>query len=646
MKRLSLFALVALGSLAPSPLDAQRSRAPQAERAPRLGPDEFRFRIVDADGRAVQAAEVRIAIDRVSPPVTPDPSGQRSPSTPPPAKLVEDLFASAGGMHTDSAGDVRVQWPRGRGLLLLARRGEDFAVSWFRGDWRETDGKYLRNRPQRVRLESDGAFPVLVLNSLGETVNATVFVRGNEWSARAGSARLRTGAVQCDATDPDERLVVGVDALLPTPVQMEIDAKRSRSELIVLRLPPVGSVHVDVLEPDGRRTKDHAYVTLRLAPESVPESARRFESASGPCAGAVTIDGVARFDYVGLGLELDASLTGIAVPTRIHGPSSPGETVSAQLDLEREPDARPASPPQPVASHSQTEGTLSGSLRLDPHVPADQIELVLSSRSDPANGREASASIDRAGRFSFAGFPVGPARLEVWPRSARILSNEERPVVQRLDLVVAEGENHELAPIDLRGKLFAHRVELDGLDPTRPFHARVFFTQSGRPLSKRCYERVFQLPLVFASPWPSVEAEIFAPGYRSLSLRGVGERVQIRLEPGIPVKLRLTTDGVLPAPPRYLKAVLVPAEEPDFGFDWEGPAFDATHTLTTTAWRPGRMQVRWIVARYGADRVQGGGAVAEVFPPQFVDVYESAYEQVFDVSISAEELARILRGYE
>jgi hypothetical protein len=125
-------------------------------------------------------------------------------------------------------------------------------------------------------------------------------------------------------------------------------------------------------------------------------------------------------------------------------------------------------------------------------------------------------------------------------------------------------------------------------------------------------------------------------------LHALAGRTEVELEPALPVRLLLGTDGALPAPPRRLKAVLAPPERSGIGIDWEGPAFGPEHEIRTCAWRPGRMQVLWIVAEYADDLSRGGGRVAEVFPPQFVDVLETAGEQVFELPIPAEELARIL----
>lgn len=158
-----------------------------------------------------------------------------------------------------------------------------------------------------------------------------------------------------------------------------------------------------------------------------------------------------------------------------------------------------------------------------------------------------------------------------------------------------------------------------------------------------CYEHAWQTAVTLFSPWQEIDVELFAPGYRCVSLRSVRRRVEVELEPAIPVKLELVTDGTLPAPPRYLKAVLVPVEHADIGIDWEGPAFGATREITTFAWKPGRMKVAWIEAHYGEGRGSGGGTVREVFPPQYVEVLESDQVQVFEVHLSAAQLERLFR---
>lgn len=163
----------------------------------------------------------------------------------------------------------------------------------------------------------------------------------------------------------------------------------------------------------------------------------------------------------------------------------------------------------------------------------------------------------------------------------------------------------------------------------------------GRPARSEFVElRFFDPGLEFVTPWPRVDLELFVPGYRSVALRAFGGRAEIALEPGLPVRLRLVTTGVLPAPPRDLHAVLVPVGEARVGIDWEGPAFGPTRELVTLAWGPGRMKVEWIVAEHGADGSQGGGIVREATEAQYVVLVDTTAEQVFELTLSAEDLAR------
>jgi hypothetical protein len=183
-----------------------------------------------------------------------------------------------------------------------------------------------------------------------------------------------------------------------------------------------------------------------------------------------------------------------------------------------------------------------------------------------------------------------------------------------------------------------------GSIPDRTLRARTLFGRARGAPDARDFGIFHGTPLVVVTPWKSIDIDLFVPGYRAVLLQDLGEHAEVELEPGLPVRLRLANDVVLPEPPRYLKAVLEPPEVAGLGIDWAGPAFGAEREIRITAFGSGRMLVRWIVETVQEDG-RGGGA-SWVQPPQFVDVRETAELQTFEVTISAAELARILREAE
>lgn len=637
MKRSFPTLLAVLALLAPPALGARLQREPDAVTPARF--DEIPFRFVGPDQRPLPGAEVRCVLEStVHAPSLP---GEPRPA---PADVVRALFERSGPvLDTDSDGVLRVQWPRQRGLLIAARHGERFGLAWMPHDWRESLGDRLAEQlPWTLSLDEGDEFPVLVEDARGERVtDAGLRVRCDAGSLGCGSSSLMVPPPpRWSGVDPP---VIGVDELLSPPIQQMLDPSK-RTQLTVLRLPPTGSVEIELRTADGQPYLQGTLVTLSLVEAQTPDMARRFEREPRVSVSEISREGRVRFDHVSLFRELEVSVSGrLQATARFAGPEQLGQNVKHTVFLD--PLAiEPPAPPPGGPDEPFVEASLAGSLHLDPLVPHDQLAIVLSTSGPRARMQE--THLQPEGVFEFPTFPAGPAKLEIYCRPMRVFPDDERPVLFRADLVLASGENapSELAGIDLRGKVFAHRLDFTGLDQTRGFTARVFFSPARRlgtmPLARRAYHRVFQLPCVIASPWPSIDAEVFAGSYRSLALRDVGARVEVALRPGLPVKLRLKTDGVLPEPPHYLKAVLMPVNQGDYGFDWEGPAFDATGTLLTTAWDIGRMRVRWIAATYENDHLQGGGTLYDV-APQFVDVYESPLEQVIDVSLPAEELARM-----
>lgn len=662
-----------LGALAVFAVPAQggfRQREVHGEQE-RNSPDGASFLVVDPGGNPLPMADVRFAVEDERPRVIRDGFGGRRPHflsfpTAPLSSSVDHLLEEQPLVHPDASGMVRVRWPRARALLVSARYRDLWAYRWFPRDWRETAGRgHPADQPLPIELVPDWSLTVVVVDETGRPLE-TMPVR---W--RCGDQQCDSAVTGLPGRPPDgvvfehlgydlryasEPLVVGIAGILSPPVQETLDPHRAPPGPIVLRMPPTGSVQVQVLECDGQPRRGSFLVELRFAPDQMAESSRRFEVfGPQPRVGQPTSSGSVTFDGVSLGREIDVFVDGrTQAKTRIRGPSSAGETVSVSIRIEPEtPDG--AEQDESVVGATQvpeqgSPGSLQGFVLLDPSIPPDGIVVRLRWPADrPALERwELGGRVERDGKFSFTELPVGPARLEICSRSTQFMPLPERPVLFQADLELAPGANEDprLACIDLRGKVFKHEIRLTGLVPDIAFHARVFFGPARRWTPAHGYEHFWQPPLVLVTPWESIDVDLFAPGYRSISLHDLGERAEASLEPGIPVKLRLNTDGILPQPPRYLKAVLVPAEDPHIGIDWEGPAFGATRELSTLAWKPGRMKVTWIVAEYSEDGNNGGGVAPEVSPTRYVEVLDSDQEQVFEVSLSAAELARLLGEFD
>ncbi|HVS11844.1 MAG TPA: carboxypeptidase-like regulatory domain-containing protein, partial [Planctomycetota bacterium] len=321
---------------------------------------------------------------------------------------------------------------------------------------------------------------------------------------------------------------------------------------------------------------------------------------------------------------------------KLRGPRAPGETVCTTLTFEP-PDSADLARARPSPSPPAT-GSLRGRVLLDPGIPARAIELKLHDDSPAARRAALSPLLSADGAFSFSSVPVGPARLEVSTHGF-LPAAERRPLFQaRVEVAAGESPATDPVEIDLRGKVFAHTIALKGLERGHDFQASAFFAPARQSQRSRVYLRTGQLPVVLVSPWEALDVEIRVPGHRDVSLLDLRERATVELEPGIPVRLRLRTDGALPEPPRYLKATLVAVDDSHQGIDWGGPAFDAKGEILIYAGKPGPAKVVWIAAKH-----EGSGGIRDTVRAQYVVVRDVPQEQVFDVSLSAAELAEILR---
>jgi hypothetical protein len=615
------------------------------------GAAELDFLVVGPDGRPVHGAEVRFAVEDESDVVLdPDaPHGRRQGLRLAHVPRTEDIDRLLREREPVSAvgGRLRVRRPLERGILVSARKDDLWGYRWVPGD--PLDGCVeLPEDPLRIELARDWDLRVDVVDERGAPAPLPVHLRcGNvvRGAAPDPSGALVFAHLGFDLRAATEPLVLRADVRFGDGEPVRLDPARPPRGPVRVRAPATGAVEVTVLGPDGNPAADVTRVSLRLLRAPGPAAARRF-ALSEPSVGAIARGGVARFERLALDRTFEVTMGERTLATLV-GPAQAGAT--ARVTVQPAPaEPRPAEPATASGPLPAT-ASLSGRLQLPDGMPlTNAIELVL--RGDPL-AREPwtlVARLDADGSFRVDDLPPGRVELEVRPHAAQAMPESERPEVFRATLWLAPGEHHpsELACVDLRDRLFRHELALGDLR-TLPEGARVFFRPAGVPLRSPMYRTFLELPLVLVSPWETIDVELFVPGHRAVSLRGAGARTEIALAPGLPVRLRLRTDGVLPAPPRFLKAMLVPVEDVPrarHGRDLFGPAFGATHELVTTAWRPGRSKIVWVAAEHRA----GGASFdeVEVEPPQFVDVLDVPFEQSFVVELSAEELARVMRRLE
>jgi hypothetical protein len=612
----------------------QRSASPPEVATASTASKEATLWIVDHEGRSLGEAEVRVAV-----------AGDVRMSmrmsfefpTAPPASAVDGLVERMPVLHADAGGHVHCAWPSEHERLVVAKTDTLWGYAWFPKE--PADGARAK-QPIRIELAPDWPLEVRVVDANGRALGGQrVSVRGSQ--ARLGGSSERPEPIVLDHVgyllrDETEPARVVLDGLFAPPVEVALDPHARPSAPIVLRAPLFGALEVQLLPPYHVPEPETCRLTAELVVAPLPDAVRRFERRSPPQLVSGLDGGRAFFEPVGLDREIDVIVEASArwkeARTRVAGPTLPGGSVRVVVQLEP-PGPPPEEPPTRAQPRDPGLGIVTGKALVDPAVPASTLDVCLRSRHLRRDEAGAWAEIHCLGpndTFEFSDVPPGPATLEVLAMNASVL---------KLDLEVAAGANADarLAALDLRKLVHVRTIRVRGAVPEHPFHARVMFEPSHAQAQQLHHTHAFEAPVVLATPWSELDVQLFAPGYRSVALRDLREDVEVALEPGLPVRLRLHTDGALPAPPRYLKAVLVAPEAP-FGIDWEGPAFGASREIVTRAFHPGSLYVQWIVAEVSADGSHG----VDIAPAQSVEVLDTSGEQVFDLTISAAELARVL----
>ena len=265
--------------------------------------------------------------------------------------------------RADAAGEVLV--PYGDDLAIGARHGELFQLALVSSP---TPGETVV-----LDLFRQARFDVEVVDAEGRPLpSAHVAIRmmWEEWRfevlVREAEADGVARFAEFDAlmqSGLSETLRVGLAEVLPEPVELPLpEAYKSVGEHPPLRLvmPPTGAVEVAVLDHAGQPCADGVIVRLVIADPATEDEA--LGGGDGRTATALTVGGVARFGYVGLGLALRAAafLNGPTQPSeaRGEGPRAAGEQIRLEL-------------------HEDTAlAGVSGTLTLDGKAYADQDALL------------------------------------------------------------------------------------------------------------------------------------------------------------------------------------------------------------------------------------------------------------------------------
>jgi hypothetical protein len=290
----------------------------------------IRVRTVSADdGEPIPGALVRV----LDVPVSERGAAENARSL---APGLHGLLAEATGWRTGADGAVQV--PRPSGLLVVDASG---------------DGRYAQrlidvDRPVAevtLELALDRAVRARVVDSQGlpvADIPVVLQTRTSRWSRNEmllrtdAKGRVRFAHAQAAmsrAANGEDWLAVALPGMPDVSLQLDAASEDLEDEKL-LRLPDTGRVTVRVLDHDGRPFPRPATVVLRTTQPDDDGARFRYEPRVGQ-GQTETVDGVAVFSHVGVGVRLlaaarlDASDRWYSVAA--EGPAAPGDAVEMVL---------------------------------------------------------------------------------------------------------------------------------------------------------------------------------------------------------------------------------------------------------------------------------------------------------------------------
>ncbi|MEM7310792.1 MAG: carboxypeptidase-like regulatory domain-containing protein [Planctomycetota bacterium] len=198
-----------------------------------------------------------------------------------------------------------------------------------------------------------------------------------------------------------------------------------------------------------------------------------------------------------------------------------------------------------------------------------------------------------------------------------------------------------LQQVDLRGRIFVYRFTMVLPDGSSDINGNLRYGDSGaNPLQayKWFNEAEFDL---FAQHRP-IDVDVQATGFLTERVRGLDDDVAIELKTGLSVRIVLRGDADLPEPPFYIKPALAPVGG-NPTFDWGADPLDEEREVVVRNVEPGEMRVLWLIER----RADSGAMATSVDPdpPQLLTVLPGIDDQVFEVTLSQEQMAELLASF-
>ncbi len=244
------------------------------------------------------------------------------------------------------------------------------------------------------------------------------------------------------------------------------------------------------------------------------------------------------------------------------------------------------------------------------------------------------------GSFAMEGLAEGTYRIEIKARGTD-------PVAFAVDGVrVAPGEttaDERLQGIDLSKRLFA--CELTVLAPDgKPLatEVNVSWKASDSAVEVRGGRWSPSGSAKIVSPHEFLDATVDVDGFRRAHPERISGRRDVRMTPGLPVRVVLRGDVRAPEPPFFLQPVLVWREDENVDCGWSSRPFDAEGSTRVLAPLPGKYEVNVGVGR---GRIFRGSVWVDIDPPRIVEIDDVPGEQQIEVRLDKAALEKALKSY-
>ncbi|MCZ6597243.1 MAG: hypothetical protein O7B99_06380 [Planctomycetota bacterium] len=276
-------------------------------------------------------------------------------------------------------------------------------------------------------------------------------------------------------------------------------------------------------------------------------------------------------------------------------------------------------------------GRIAGRLLVDPGIePGRHVQVHL---ADPAGETvNTRRSNQKDGAFELRQVPPG-----VWSLVIRAGESE----LERIEGIrVRAGETATVDDIDLRGRLHRMRIDVVDVDGNPLSNIRLSWRPAGDESAQPRLDNAWRGFVELVSEHVALDIEVFAVGYRTARLEGVGSDRTVVLQPGIPIRLILR--GELPSlGPEYSLQTSTRYDEEDRGYAARArAAFDSRGEAKLAVSEPGRYRVGISVRRSSGN--SSSSMSLHGFKSVMIEVEDSSYEQIFEIDVSGADFAKAL----